>query len=170
MNIESDHRALMIQLQKSGPASTRRPSRRSLENPFFLDQVFDDQRHCAALQAGDASKIRARERLARSDQVEDQVPVYLARRLIRCALPASKGKPRGMGIRHGQLPAQNQSSVTPNSVSQFGRCARLRSANFYKHFLDIFIDESLYHWSWVFCLDFELLPTHPSWCSHALQR
>ncbi len=60
MNIQRDHRPLVIQFKKRRPASARRPSRRPFKYPSLLDQVFDDQRNSAALQAGDAGKISAR--------------------------------------------------------------------------------------------------------------
>ncbi len=91
-------RGMNIECDRS--ASAGRPSRRALEYPPLVDQVFDDQRNGAALQAGDASKVGARERLAGPYQIEDKVPINLARRLVRRTLPASKRKPRRLRSRH----------------------------------------------------------------------
>jgi hypothetical protein len=52
----------------------------------FRDQLLDDQRDRAALQAGNARQVRARNRLARADQVEEKPPVDIAGHLTRCAL------------------------------------------------------------------------------------
>jgi len=82
MNVERDHGSLVIQFEKRRPASAWRSSCRPFEYPSLVDQIFDDQRNGAALQAGDASKIGARERLAGPYQIEDKVPINLAWRLV----------------------------------------------------------------------------------------
>jgi hypothetical protein len=100
MNIERDHGSLVIQLEKRRSAAAGRSSRRAFEYPPLLDQIFDDQRNGAALQAGDAGKIGAGQRLAGPYQIEDKVPVNLAWRLVRRTLPASKREPRRLRSRH----------------------------------------------------------------------
>jgi hypothetical protein len=100
MDVERDHGSLVIQFEKGRSAAAGRSSRRALEYPSFLDEVFDDQRNRAPLQAGDASEIGTRERLAGPYKIKDEVPVNLAWRLVRRALPASKRKPRRLRSDH----------------------------------------------------------------------
>ena len=52
MDVERDDCALMVQFEKCRSATARRSSRRAFEDPLLLDQVFDNQRDRAALQAG----------------------------------------------------------------------------------------------------------------------
>src|SRR6202012_388527 len=100
MNIQRNHSPLMIQFKKSRSASAWWPPRRPLQNPLILDQIFDDQRDRAALQTRNSRKICTRERLTRSNEIKDEVPVDLTRCFIRRALPASKSEPRRLSVRH----------------------------------------------------------------------
>jgi hypothetical protein len=100
MNVESNDSALVVELQKGGAAATREATCRTFENPLLFDEVFDDQGYRAALQAGDASEIGSRKRLARADEIEDEIPIDLARCFIGRTLPSSESKSLRLRSRH----------------------------------------------------------------------
>jgi hypothetical protein len=163
MNIERDHGSLVIEFEKGRAASAGRSSRRAFEDPPLLDQVFHDQGNGTALQAGDAGKIGARERLARSDKIEDKVSVYLAWRFVRCALPAGKCKPRRLWSSHEFAFWLKIDAVQENKSTTGAGNVRYDADS--DHLLrrterpppGIFDNESLYHRSSAFCRYFELL-------------
>ena len=61
-----------------GPSSTQ----------CSCDELLDDQGDGAALQAGDAGEVGARDRVAFADQVEDDAAVDIAHHFTRSALDA----------------------------------------------------------------------------------
>ena len=84
--VHADDDALVVQPQKRGTASTGEPAGGALQNPLLLDQLFDDQRYGAPLQARYAGQVRARNRLPGPDEVQDDAAVDIADHLARCAL------------------------------------------------------------------------------------
>ena len=72
--------------QKSRPTAPRQTAGGPFEDPVLFDQLLDDQRNRAALQAGDARQIRTRHRLPSPDQVQNDPAVDLSNHLARRAL------------------------------------------------------------------------------------
>src|ERR1700722_14202552 len=101
MNVERDDSPLMIELEERRSAPPRQPPRRPLKDPLVLDEIFDDQRYRAALQARNSGKICPRQWLVGANYIEDEISIDQAWRLVRCALAASKREPRRGCRRHG---------------------------------------------------------------------
>src|SRR5262249_16276185 len=74
---------LDVQVQRPGPAPPRHATDGALGHPALIDQLIDDGRHRAALQAGAPRQVRSRHRLMPADETQRDPPVYLARRLAR---------------------------------------------------------------------------------------
>ena len=93
MNIQCKHAALAVQIQEGWPAATWKPAERSLNNPFFGEQLLDDERDGASLQPRDAREIGARDRLTGANLVEDEVAIDLPRNFLAlsiCELPQAR--------------------------------------------------------------------------------
>ena len=69
--------------QKRGTAAARQASQWAFEHPALLNQLLDDQRDGAALQARGAGQVGARNRLPGADQVEHDPAVDIADHLAR---------------------------------------------------------------------------------------
>ena len=81
-----DSYAFFIQVQELWAAAARRMTVRAFRNPAVSDQLFGDYGDGAALQAGLARQVSARDRLMRPDEVEHDATIDIARRLARCLL------------------------------------------------------------------------------------
>ena len=126
MNIQRNYSPLMIQFKKGRSASAWWPPRRPLQNPLILDQIFDDQRDRAPLQARDSRKVRTRKRLTRSHQIEYQVPINLSRCFVRRTLPASESEP-GVGHRLAFVSIKSVSQTISNVCTEQTRTSGHRS-------------------------------------------
>ena len=103
-----DARALDVEVQESRPPAPRQPADGAFGDPAFFDQLIDDRRHGAALQARAARQIRPRHRLVMAEEIERNPPVNLARGLARGDL-----KVRQIDLAHGfgELYQTQQSTV-----------------------------------------------------------
>jgi hypothetical protein len=145
MNIQRNYSPLMIQFKKGRSASAWWPPRRPLQNPLILDQIFDDQRDRAPLQARDSRKVRTRKRLTRSHQIEYQVPINLSRCFVRRTLPASESEPSvGHRLAFVSHKISKPNHIKPRVLSNSSVRLSLEP-NSSRSLLDVFGDESLYH-------------------------
>ena len=103
-----DARALDVEVQESRPPAPRQPADGAFGDPAFFNQLIDDRRHGAALQAGAARQIRPRHRLVMAEEIERNPPVNLARGLARGDLEV-----RQIDLAHGwgELYQTQQSTV-----------------------------------------------------------
>ena len=67
-----------LRRRKVGPTAAREAPGGAFEHPVAFDQVLDDQRDGAALKAGEAGEIGARDRLLGADQIENRLAVDIA--------------------------------------------------------------------------------------------
>ena len=77
-DIDSDDDAIVIEAQKCRPPAARQPSRGTFQDPVAFNELLDDQRNGAALQAGNAGEVGAGDRLLGTNQVEDGSAVDIA--------------------------------------------------------------------------------------------
>ena len=78
-----DARTLDIEVQRPGTPAARRRADGAFGHPALIDQLIDDRRDRAALQAGSPRQIRAGHRGMPSDEVERDATVDLAGRFAR---------------------------------------------------------------------------------------
>ena len=62
--VDSQRDVLVVEGDKGGAAAARQAAQRSRGHPAFLDQLSDDQRDSAGLQAGQAGEVSPAYRLA----------------------------------------------------------------------------------------------------------
>ena len=79
--IDGQRDVLVVQGDKGGPTAARQAAQGSRRHPPFFDQLPDDERDGAGLQAGEAGEVGAAHRLARMNGAQHDVPIDLARRL-----------------------------------------------------------------------------------------
>jgi hypothetical protein len=70
-------------MEEPRPAASRRPADGTFSDPAFIDQLIDDGRHGAALQARSSRQVGARQRVVAADEVERDAAIDLARGLTR---------------------------------------------------------------------------------------
>ena len=95
VNVEGDDGALFVEVQEGGAPAAGEASSRAFNDPTLADERFDDKGDGAALQAGEPGEVCARERLAGTDEIEDEVSIDLARGLVRGAPIAGEGEADG---------------------------------------------------------------------------
>ena len=85
-NIADQHGQIVVQAQQRGPAPARTPCDSTFGDPAFGEQVFNDERNRAALQAGMARQVRTRNGLARANQLQHYIAIDVPRNFARCKL------------------------------------------------------------------------------------
>ena len=101
MNVQRNYGPLMVQLKKGRVTATRQLSCRTIQHPPLADQILDNERYGASLQAGDTGQVSPRYRLTRSYEIEHEVAINLPRSLVGRAQLSRKCK--GMSWRSGHL-------------------------------------------------------------------
>ncbi len=121
----NDAGALDVEVQKSRPPAPRQPADGAFGDPSFLDQLIDDGRDGATLQARAARQIRPRHRLMMPEEIERNPPVDLARGLTRGDLEV-----RQIDLAHGVGGTVSESTVDSrrSSVSVFSPSRQSQSA------------------------------------------
>jgi len=85
---ENDHG--VVEREKSGRASPRAACHGAFSDPLFFDELFDDGGDGAGLQTGGAGEVGARYGLLRTNNLEDDVAVDVARVLAGCEFDISE--------------------------------------------------------------------------------
>src|SRR5581483_5313179 len=78
-----DARALLVHVEEARAPAARGVPARPLRHPLLPDQLFDNDRDRAALEARMAGQVGPRNGLVTADQVEYDAPVDVASRLTR---------------------------------------------------------------------------------------
>lgn len=85
MDIEGQYPTLAVDVEKGRPAPTWNLPSGAFDYPAFVQQFFNNERNRAALQPRTTRQVCPRDGLPDSNLIEDEIPVDLARHLVRCA-------------------------------------------------------------------------------------
>src|SRR5438045_1565485 len=86
MNIDRDRQQIFVEPHHRWSAASRERTHRAFAHPILVDQLLHDLRNGASSKARTPGQIGTRNRLAGSDQFENDVPVDDPGRLTRSEL------------------------------------------------------------------------------------
>src|SRR6267143_5225118 len=83
-NVDADDpSSFFVQMKKTWPAASQRMAVGALRYPPIFNQLFGNHRDRAALKTGISRQVGARYWLMRSNQIEHDASIYVARRFTR---------------------------------------------------------------------------------------